>query len=78
MTDLNILSGTPGFTAPEVLLRIGYTEKCDVFSAGVVLYFILTSDTLFKHKDMEEVIRLNNECDLNIINENELLSDGDK
>lgn len=73
-----ILSGTPGFIAPEVISRSGYNEKCDVFSAGVVLFFILTGETPFKHSNMEEVMRLNRECNLDLLNRNEFLSDLDK
>jgi sterile alpha motif and leucine zipper containing kinase AZK len=38
--------GTPSFIAPEVLEAKGgnaYTEKCDVYSFGILLYEIVTS-----------------------------------
>jgi len=38
--------GTPGFVAPEVLqYKEGdpiYGTKCDIFSAGVIFYLLLT------------------------------------
>ncbi|XP_017856697.1 PREDICTED: mitogen-activated protein kinase kinase kinase 7-like [Drosophila arizonae] len=35
MTDM---SGTAGYIAPEVLLGNTYTEKCDIYSFGIVLW----------------------------------------
>jgi len=34
--------GTRGYQAPELLNRQAYTKKCDMFSAGVVLFILLT------------------------------------
>lgn len=76
---VSLVSGTPGFIAPEILRQEEYSEKCDIFSAGVVLYFILTCESLFKHQELEEVLKLNKECDIStVINENDLLNDGDR
>jgi len=34
--------GTRGYQAPELLKREAYTKACDIFSAGVVLFILLT------------------------------------
>ncbi len=35
--------GTPGFVAPEILNDEGYDTRADMFSAGIILYMILTA-----------------------------------
>mmetsp|Transcript_26982 Transcript_26982/g.20185 ORF Transcript_26982/g.20185 Transcript_26982/m.20185 type:complete len:117 (-) Transcript_26982:994-1344(-) len=39
--------GTPGYIAPEMLLAKAYNEKVDIFSAGVVMFNLLTKKLLF-------------------------------
>jgi len=40
--------GTKGYQAPELLLRRGYTLKCDIFALGVLLFVCLTKHPPFK------------------------------
>lgn len=40
---------TPLYAAPEVLNLDAYNEKCDVWSAGLILYEMLTGKEMFQH-----------------------------
>ncbi|CAD8124397.1 unnamed protein product [Paramecium sonneborni] len=40
-----------GYTAPEIKCKI-YTQKCDIFSCGVILYKIITRKDLFDHESI--------------------------
>eukprot|EP00828_Plagiopyla_frontata_P020399 TRINITY_DN2608_c0_g1_i6.p2 TRINITY_DN2608_c0_g1~~TRINITY_DN2608_c0_g1_i6.p2 ORF type:complete len:133 (-),score=18.20 TRINITY_DN2608_c0_g1_i6:277-675(-) len=39
--------GTPGYISPEILLGLEQSPKVDIFSAGVILYIILTGFAVF-------------------------------
>ena len=48
--------GTSGFTAPEVLRKTErYNEKCDVFSAGVILFRLVTGRYPFDAFDDQKI-----------------------
>jgi calcium-dependent protein kinase len=57
--------GTSFFLAPEVIEH-SYSEKCDVWSCGVVLYMMLSGHPPFDGRDDLEVIKkvLNGKFDL--------------
>ena len=48
---LTKMFGTPYYMAPEVLKQ-NYTEKCDLWSCGVILYVILSGVPPFKAKNL--------------------------
>jgi len=53
--------GTLGFTAPEVLSREGYDERCDVWSFGVCCYLLFDGRNPFVMKstvDKSEALRI--------------------
>ena len=41
--------GTPGYVCPEVLDGEPANEKSDIFSAGAILYYLITGRHLFKN-----------------------------
>ncbi|CAD8055953.1 unnamed protein product [Paramecium primaurelia] len=60
--------GTPGFVAPEILDYIDgqefYTDKCDVFSAGIIFYLLITGNTPFIGTDQKSILKNNKQCEI--------------
>lgn len=50
------------FSAPEVLLRSGYTQLCDWWSVGVILYEMLVGQPPFLANTAEETQYKVNYC----------------
>lgn len=48
--------GTPGFVAPELLQDKHYDYKIDVFSIGVILYYMITGHHAFDGEDYDDVV----------------------
>eukprot|EP01017_Pseudomicrothorax_dubius_P027389 TRINITY_DN3146_c0_g2_i4.p1 TRINITY_DN3146_c0_g2~~TRINITY_DN3146_c0_g2_i4.p1 ORF type:complete len:461 (-),score=25.59 TRINITY_DN3146_c0_g2_i4:79-1461(-) len=52
--DHNRLCGTPGYIAPEIFDKGHYSVKSDIFSAGVVLFTILTGKFPFRPREARD------------------------
>lgn len=62
--------GTPGFVAPEVInakkgANVHYSTKCDVFSVGIIFFFMLTGKIPYDGKDFESVLENNKKAKIN-------------
>ena len=50
--------GTPYYVAPEVLTQESYTNKCDVWSIGVIAYLVLSGSLPFHASNERQTIKL--------------------
>ena len=62
--DQALRCGSPGYVAPEILLKRSYNTKVDIFSAGIILYIILSGRAPFYGKTSNEILIKNKECRL--------------
>ena len=53
-TRMNKLVGNAYFISPE-MINGNYNEKCDIWSAGIILYFLLSGEPPFNGMNNEEV-----------------------
>ena len=54
---LNTVCGTANYAAIEVLQGLPYTESCDMWSLGCVLYELLTMQKLFKSSQAMKILQ---------------------
>jgi serine/threonine protein kinase len=65
--------GTPGYVAPEIINapsneNVHYSPKCDVFSAGIIFYILLTGKSPFDGKSFQEILNQNKACKIDFKN----------
>ena len=51
--------------APEILFDEPYNCKVDVFSAGMILFILLTGYSPFYGKSYNEILQKNKKCEIN-------------
>ena len=51
-------TGTVAFSAPEIFLQNEYDEKVDVWSAGTVLYMMLSGQQPFNSENITMLVHL--------------------
>lgn len=49
--------GTIRFSCPELLERKGYDEKADIWSLGIVIYYLLTGKYPFNTRKIDELLK---------------------
>ena len=57
--------GSPGYISPEILKGEPYYSKVDVFSAGILLYTLLSGEMPFEVDNIQEALLKNQEAQLN-------------
>ncbi|TNV86993.1 hypothetical protein FGO68_gene9028 [Halteria grandinella] len=56
------MCGTAGYIAPEVIKGRSCSSRSDVFSAGAILYNMLSMKNLFAGNGQEQILQLNLDC----------------
>jgi calcium-dependent protein kinase len=53
---LKSILGTPLYLAPEVL-KAKYDHRCDIWSLGIMMYFLLCGDAPFVGRNLKEILK---------------------
>lgn len=59
--NMSLYCGSPGYSAPEILLKQTYNSKVDIFSLGVVIHILLSGKAPFFGRTVEETLMKNRE-----------------
>ncbi|CAG9323222.1 unnamed protein product [Blepharisma stoltei] len=59
---LDLVCGSPGYVAPEILNQQKYYFKADVFSLGIILYILLSGRAPFSGIKAAEILKKNKKC----------------
>jgi serine/threonine protein kinase len=54
--------GSPGYIAPEMLRKCKYNHRVDIFSAGVIMYIIVTGQHPFNASSASKILSKNMKC----------------
>ncbi|KAM3131397.1 hypothetical protein pb186bvf_016469 [Paramecium bursaria] len=70
--------GTPGYVAPELLQDKIYDYKVDIFSAGVLMFILLSGSSPFRANSYDEIVMKNYQCDVDysLLNKKEISQEG--
>ena len=55
--------GTPLFMAPEIVKKVNYSHKADIWSVGVILFKLLNGETPFECITVAEFEEKHKNCD---------------
>lgn len=58
LVTMSLDKGTPCFAAPELLQSQPYSFKCDVWSAGCIIYFLAVRKLPFFAKKVTQIITI--------------------
>ena len=61
---LKLRCGSPGYIAPEMLGDNGYNMSSDIFSIGVIMYFLLTGRPVFRGFNVNEKLMKNKKAEV--------------
>ena len=56
-------TGTVAFSAPEIFTQQIYDEKVDIWSAGIVLYMMLSGHQPFEEDNVAKCVNLISNCE---------------